>query len=120
MSLVPIIRQIKTAEEQAAILKVAREDGDGVMFPSHVVVKNGEVVGAVSLGVIPFVALWHHSQKCGPKDSLILKSVYDAVMEQKGTPQYFIACNSKSPYLGHMEQLGYNPIWETNLFYNQR
>jgi len=120
MSLVPTLRQIRSKEEQEAILKVAREDNDGVMFPSHVVLKNGEVAGAVSLGAIPFVCLWHSSKLLGPKDSLILKSIYDAVMEQKGTPQYFIACNKASPYLGHMDQLGYSPIWETNLFYNQR
>ena len=119
MSMVPSVRRITDPQQAEAILKIAREDNDGVMFPSHVVIKNGEIVGGVSLGVIPFVALWHHSQKTGPKDSLILKSIYDSIMETKGTPQYFIACNAASPYVTHMEQLGYNPVWDTKIFYNK-
>lgn len=120
MSLVPTVRQIKDLAEQETVLKVAKSDNDGVMFPSHVVYKDGQIAGAVSLGVIPFVALWHHSNLIGPRDSLILKSVYDAVMEQKGFPQYFIACNEASPYVNHMDKFGYASIWATKIFTNKR
>lgn len=118
MSLVPTVRQIRDKAQQAAILNVAREDNDSIMFPSHVVMKDGKIAGAASLGVIPLVCCWHHSQLIGPKDSLILKSIYDAIMENRGTPNYFIACNARSPYTNFMEKFGYNPIWETKIFTN--
>jgi hypothetical protein len=45
-----------------------------------------------------------------------LKRVYDSIMETKGFPRYFIACNENSPYNSHMKRFGFRPIWKTEIF----
>lgn len=112
----PRLEPLTRPEDVAAVLAAGRADNDGVCFPSHAVVRGGEVVGAVSLGVVPLVMLWNHSQKVGPRDSLHLKRVYDAMMLARGTPAYVIACNQRSPYHAHMERLGFKSIWATHLY----
>lgn len=117
MSFVPKIRRIKSQEEYALALQLAKEDNDGVMLPTHVVEKNGEIVGAASLNQVPVVMLWHSSTKVGPKDSLILKAAYDALMEERtGGKTYAILCNKNSPYNPAMKSLGFQPVWATEVF----
>lgn len=45
-----------------------------------------------------------------------LKLVYDSIMETKGFPRYFIACDETSPYNSHMIKLGYKTICKTQIF----
>lgn len=118
MSHIPKVRKIRTKEEIEAVLKAAREDSDGIVLPSHVVEKDGEIVGAASLAVVPVVMVWSHSKKLGPKESIILKHTYDALMEEKGLPKYIVLCNKHSPYNPVMKSLGFKSVWETEIFEN--
>ncbi len=117
MSLIPKLRRIRSKEEYDLALKLAKEDNDGVMLPTHVVEKNGEIVGAASLNLVPVVMLWHSSTKVGARDSLMLKPQYDALMEERtGGKTYAILCNKNSPYNPAMKSLGYQSVWETEVF----
>lgn len=117
MSHVPLIRRIRSKEEAQLILKCAAEDNDGIGLPTHVVIKNNEIVGAASLNVLSVLMAWNHSKKISPRDSIQIKHAYDAIMEEKtnGLP-YIVLCNKMSPYNGVMKSLGYTPIWETEIF----
>lgn len=119
MSFIPKVRKIESKEELQKVLALAREDNDSVVLPSHLVEKNGEIVGAASLAVVPVLMLWNHSQKVGPKDSIILKHTYEALMEERGIKKYIVLCNKNSPYNGKMKALGYRSIWETEIFENE-
>ena len=112
----PAISSITSTLELDQVIDAARADGDNIIHPSHKVVKNGEIVGAASLAVIPLVLLWQHTKKFTPRDSGYLKLTYDALMDTKGAKNYFIACNKHSPYNSHMKQMGFKPVRETEIF----
>ena len=117
MSHIPSIRKIKDFAEMQKILEIARLDNDGVELPTHVVEKNGEIVGAASLNVLPVLMTWHHSSKVNTRDSIMLKHMYDTLMEERNQGKPFVVlCNKNSPYNPVMKSLGYNPIWETEIF----
>ena len=84
MSFVPKVRRIHNAQELSDVLALARENNDGCSLPTHVVVKNGEIVGCASIALVPVLMLWHHSDKIGPKESIQLKHTYESIMEEKG------------------------------------
>jgi hypothetical protein len=112
----PTVRKILTIEDQQKTIEAAIGDNDNMTCPTHVVEKNGEIVGAWSLAGIPLVMVWHKSDAVSARESLILKNTYDSIMNDRGTPAYFIACNDKSNYINHMEKFGYKPVWPTNMF----
>jgi hypothetical protein len=117
MSPFPSISRIKNAEELQVVLKAAADDNHGILLPTHVAKKNGEIIGAASLNMLPVMMVWSHSQKTKARDSIQLKLTCDALMEEitNGKP-YVILCNKDSPYSPMMKSLGYKPFWETEIF----
>ena len=116
MNFFPKFRQVDSPDEVKKVLAAIAADNDKLIAPNWVVERHGEIIGAASLGVVPLVMVWNHSQKITPKDSMHLKLAYDIAMEAKGHRQYWMACNKHSPYNAHMTQLGFKPIWETEIF----
>lgn len=112
----PKFRMIKTDAEREMVLKAIAADNDKLVLPNYLAERNGEIVGAASLGMVPLVLVWNHTQKITAKDSMHMKLAYDIAMEARGHKKFWIACNQKSPYNAHMEKLGYKPFWPTELF----
>ena len=115
----PVFKKINTEEERQAVIQAALADNDRMDFPTHAVLKNGEIVGGWCLAGIPLVLGWSHTEKVKVKDSLVIKNTVNSIMNDRGARAYFIACNEKSPYMGHMERFGFHPVWSTNLFFEQ-
>ncbi len=116
MNFFPKFRQVDSPDEVQKVLAAVKADNDNLIFPNWVAERHGEIIGAASLGMVPLVMVWNHTQKMTAKDSMHMKLAYDIAMEAKGHRQFWIACNKQSPYNGHMKQLGYKPIWETEIF----
>jgi hypothetical protein len=116
MNAFPTIRLIQTLEHEKQVLQSAKEDNHSNMYPTHVIERHGEIIGASSIARVPLLLVWHHSKKVSAKDSMHLKLVYDSIMETKGFPRYFIACDETSPYNSHMIKLGYKTICKTQIF----
>ena len=116
MNAFPTIRLIQTLEHEKQVLQSAKEDNHSNMYPTHVIERHGEIIGASSIARVPLLLLWNHTEKVSARDSMHLKRVYDSIMETKGFPKYFIACNENSPYNSYMKKFGYNPIWKTEIF----
>ena len=112
----PEVRKILTVEEQQKVIDAAIADNDYMTLPTHVVEKKGEIVGGWNMASVPLVLAWHKSDSVTVRDSFILKNQIDAIMSDRGTPKYFLACNDKSNYYEHLEKFGYTPHWKTNLF----
>lgn len=112
----PTFKLIQTPEKAAQVIHEAKQDGDSLINPSHVVERDGEIIGAASLGVIPLALVWNHSKKVQARDSMHLKLIYDSIMETKGFGNFIMACRKDSPYNESMQKLGYKPIWVTELF----
>lgn len=119
MSRIPTLRKIIDPKMKDAVAKTAKDDNDNMQMPSHVVLKNDEIVGGWQIAQMPLVLAWHHTQKVSAKDSMIVNSTVESMMSNMGLNQYFMACNNHSPFMGHMEKFGFNHIWETNIFYKQ-
>ena len=115
----PVIRKIDTVELGNAVAEAAKADNDSMAFPTHVVLKDGEIAGGICMAGIPLVMVWNHTQKIKARDSMFINGVIESVMNDRGPEGYFLACNDRSPYIDHMEKLGYRPIWPTNIFYKK-
>lgn len=113
----PSLRQIKTVDDYQAVMDAAKDDNHVINWPTHMVEKEGKIVGAASIASVPLLLVWNHSTEVKIRDSLHLNSVYRAIMEAKGHSEYLIACDADSPYNKYMEIAGYKPFWKTELFY---
>lgn len=112
----PTLQKVRTPEQADALIAAAKADGDAMIYPTHGVYRDGEIVGAWSIAAIPLVLCWHKSDAIKARDSLVMRNTVDAVLDSQNVTAYATACNSGSPYLPHMEKFGYQPVWPTNLF----
>ena len=119
MSKIPTLRKIHDAGLKAVVAQAAKDDNDNMQMPSHVVLKDGEIVGGWQIAQMPLVLAWHHTQKVNAKDSMLINSTVESMMSTMGINQWFMACNSHSPFMSHMEKFGFNPIWSTNIFHKE-
>ncbi len=94
----------------------AAQDDHVALWPTHVVEKDGEIVGYLSIGAIPIVNVWMDSRQLGPRDSLSVLGQLDAVMDYAGQPTYFMPCDAASPFHPVMEKLGFGSLMETEIF----
>lgn len=113
------VRKIVNQDERLKVISAAKEDNENLLFPSHLVRKNGDIVGAWSLAMMPLCLGWNHSKKITSRDSLIISGIVDTLMLERNFNFYFIACDSDSNYYPYMEQVGYKFVWPTNMFYKQ-
>lgn len=112
--MIPEVHKIKSGELEL-IAKAAQADDHYLIAPTHVVKKGGEIVGYWSVSGIPHVHLWHDSQKVTPRDSCILRNMMDTKISDLGYATYIMYCEDKSPYMPHVEKLGFHTIGKTNL-----
>jgi hypothetical protein len=105
MSRIPTLRKIIDPKMKDAVAKTAKDDNDNMQMPSHVVLKNNEIVGGWQIAQMPLVLAWHHTKKVSAKDSMIVNSSVESMMSNMGLNQYFMACNNHSPFMGHMRQI---------------
>lgn len=110
------IRKIRNKKEFNMAVKAAKDDKDNMTCPTHILWRNGEIIGTWSLAAVPLVLLWSHSQKMKKEDSIIYSEMIDTLMEEKGHTNHLLCCNSGSPYFKHMEKFGYESVWNTNVF----
>lgn len=115
----PKARRIKDEAERQLVIQAALADNDSMTVPTHVIEKNGKIVGGWSLAKVPLVLVWHKSDEINAKESLVLNNTFRSIMNDRSTGPFIIACNGHSPYIKHMERFGFNPVWETNLFVSE-
>jgi len=100
-----------TAPEQVQeLVQAAAADHHIVIAPSHLAMKEGEVVGYASIGSIPLFNVWLDSRKVQALDSLRLLKNAEAMARQMGVRQYLMPCAHTSPFHPHMERLGFTRL----------
>lgn len=110
------IRRINPAKDLRDLRERAAADDHVVLTPTHVVEKDGEIVGYLSIGAVPIVNVWMDSEKLGPRDSVAVLGQLDAVMDYAGQPLYYMPCDKASPFSPVMEKLGFARLMETQMF----
>ena len=103
--LIPIVNK----EMLDLVHQAAREDEDGVLDPTHAVVKNGEIVGAVSVNV-NCGSWWMHKTKTRKYDTLSTLQCLDTLMLDRGINKYYMPCLDSSPYYPLMERGGFRKL----------
>ena len=119
MSKIPKVRKIHDVDLKDLVAQKAKEDNDNMQFPTHAVIKDGEIVGGWNVGQIPLLMCWHDSKKVTAKDSMIINSTVESMMSHTGVNQWWMACNSNSPYMNFFEKFGHKLIWPTNIIHKE-
>lgn len=105
-------------EDSQLVLDAAKADGGhGVFLPTDVVMKNGEIVGAISMGSVPLIMAWMHSTKVSPRDTLQIWQTVEGVQRRLGVPGIVIPCQKTSPFHPVMERMAYLNLGTYDLFY---
>lgn len=83
----------------------AESNNHAVYAPSHVCVKGGEIVGYLSIGMIPLVLTWQHTEKVGPTDSLLTLGFVQGTLQN--FPYTCLPCDPASPYMRLLPKAGF-------------
>ena len=103
--LLPIINK----EMLDIVNQAAKEDQEGLLNPTHAVVKNGEIVGAVSINV-NCGSWWMNKTKTRKYDTLATLQCLDTLMLDRGINKYYMPCLDTSPYYPLMERGGFRKL----------
>lgn len=115
MSNIPTVRPIADSLEIAQLQEAARRDDHYVLAPTHVIRKNGEIVGYWSIDGMPTVHLWHDSQALTARDSVVLNEALNQQIAGMGHNRFVCMCATHSPYYPHIAKLGFKEIFQSNL-----
>lgn len=110
------IRLIRSQTERERLEKAADEDGHVVIAPTHVVEKEGVIVGYLSMGVVPTVLTWLSTTKVNARDSVGVLNVIENLVAAQGHPLVCIPCWEQSPFHPFMQKFGYSKIFTTDIF----
>jgi hypothetical protein len=108
--MLPRVVPISNPEELQILERVAASDNHRVIAPSHIVVKGGEIVGYGSIGQIPMVNVWLHSQRVKARESLALLNLAENIAALAGFKVICMPCAEDSPFLPFMERFGYESL----------
>tara|TARA_Y100000296_G_C5087568_1_gene213186 strand:- start:285 stop:665 length:381 start_codon:yes stop_codon:yes gene_type:complete len=91
------IYPINTKELMDKVLEVADNDGRRPLYPTHVILKDGEIAGAFCT-CSPTVYWWMHSEKITNRDSYKVFQSLDTLMNENNTSSYILPCHPESSY----------------------
>jgi hypothetical protein len=109
------------SEEKRQTLSAAALDdgGHGVFYPTDVIVKNGEMVGWLSVGFIPTCYLWLSTKHLTARDSVNILQVIEGVQRRLGAPALVMPCKPTSPFRPVMGKLGFQQGDNLDFFWKQ-
>lgn len=101
--------------EVKAIKEAAEEDKHTIFSPTHVALRNGEIIGCASIGQIPLLILWMHSEKASPRESMAMLNQVEAAAHAQGWREICIACGSDSNFRQPLEKaFGYQCLMQAD------
>jgi len=93
------------ADDGRELNENAKADGHAVYFPSSVIVKDGRIVGYLSINQLPLILSWQDSKLMGPTDSLKEIGFIEGALINYKT--FCIPCDPESPYMRFLPKAGY-------------
>lgn len=106
-------------EELEALRASAEADQHAVIAPTHVFVKDGEVIGYASLAAVPLLLPWFHSEKCKAADSVyfinVMENLLASMLSPDGHGMIAVPVAAESPFQPCIEKLGYTRAGEFSL-----
>ena len=90
------------------LVPAAEKNNAGIWAATHLIVKDEECVGYVSIGALPFVATWMHRTKLRNRECLgVLNFVENHVAATLGSDNLILPVHTGSAMLPFVERLGY-------------
>ena len=100
------IRRI-TELDLPILQKLAEADRHEVILPTHVVERDHQMIGYLSIGVIPTVIIWLDSDRACIRDSMAVMNMYENAISDRGGSHVIVPCSEKSPFRPYVENVGY-------------
>ena len=94
----------------------AAADNHAVIAPTHVMVKDGQIIGYLSLAGLPVVQAWFDSHHKHAADSIRMIEHGETIFREQGGRQFAVACTEESPFSPHLERLGFKKLGTTTLW----
>lgn len=110
---------IKDNETARRLFEAAQKDKHTCIAPTHVMVRDDQIIGYLSLGGMPVVQAWFDSQSGHALDSLKMIEMGEAIFDTQGVKGFCVAVSEDSPFAPHMERLGFKPLMKTVLWHKQ-
>lgn len=111
------VKPVFTADDHHALIAAARDDNHDLLCPTHTILKDGQIIGSMSVIAIPLVTIWAHSQKTAPRNVVEIVNVARNIGRAKnnGNPVVTI-CAPISPIYPYMERMGFSKYGDTTIF----
>lgn len=107
---------IEKRDQFERIVQLAREDDHDVINPTDLVVKNGQIVGYMSIASTP-VAIGHFSTKSmHARDSFNLIQVAEHIVHRMGSKNMVWPIGKESPFHKYFVDMGYRKLANVDLF----
>ena len=103
------IRRI-TELDLPILQRLAAADDHVVILPTHSVERDHQIVGYLSVGVIPTVIIWLDTDRASARDSMACMNFYENAIADRGGSHVIVPCNDKSPFRPYVEQVGYTDL----------
>ncbi len=100
------IRQAKV-DDLPVLQKLAAADDHAVIAPTHIIERNQQMLGYLSVGVIPTVIVWLDTGRANVRDSLAAMDFWENAVADRGAANVIIPCSDKSPFRSYVENVGY-------------
>lgn len=113
----PWLMPIQHQDQIDELKEAAAQDHHNIIAPSHVAVRGGEIVGYVSLAVVPLVVAWMDSRKVRARESLGILNTVENILAQQNRNVICMPCAEKSPFRPYMRGLGYIHGGESGYFF---
>ena len=111
-TLFPQIRKMVEADLDP-LVKLANFDGHIVIAPTHIVEKDHQIIGYVSLGVLPTVLVWMDQHRAMVRDSMAVANFFETRVADAGASHVVLPCTENSPYRPYLESVGYVSLGAT-------
>ena len=92
-------------------------DDHSVVMPTHIIRKDGDIIGAASVGAAPLVWWCMDSKKAKALDSVRAIKKLENEYASNGIHRAFIMCDKGSNFFPNMERLGNKKMWEGVMYY---
>lgn len=99
-----------------AVLQAARADNHAPLKPTHVIERDGEIVGSLAINSLPLFRIWFHTEKIKAADSKQLLFAIESHYRMAGVPLVATLVPLKSPFYPVGARFGYTECPDLRLF----
>jgi hypothetical protein len=91
----------------AEVKQAAFDDGHASYGVTHVIEKNNEIIGHLSVGGIPTVLVWMHTKKANAFDTHRAMQFFQDELRLRHAKGLIVPCPVGTPLYAYMEKAGY-------------